>query len=84
MVNGALIANLTYRGEFPMCVRFMLCPLIGKMCCGVPGALVEVISILCAVFDVCTSWGLGATPIDKVWFAWTEVQIGVRTLWVAR
>jgi choline-glycine betaine transporter len=64
-VVGALIAILTYRRGFPMSMRFTLYPLIGEMCYGVLGDLVEVMSILCTVFGVCTSLGLGAMQINK-------------------
>merc|ERR1719162_190544 len=62
---GALISIMTYRRGFPMSMRFTLYPLIGEMCYGVLGDLVEVLSILCTVFGVCTSLGLGAMQINK-------------------
>jgi len=64
-VVGALISILTYRRGFPMSMRFTLYPLIGEMCYGVLGDLVEVMSILCTIFGVCTSLGLGAIQINK-------------------
>jgi len=64
-VVGALIAILTYRRGFPMSMRFTLYPLIGEMCYGRLGDMVEVLSILCTVFGVCTSLGLGAMQINK-------------------
>jgi len=62
---GAIIAIMSYRRDFPMSMRFTLYPLIGEMCYGVLGDLVEVLSILCTVFGVCTSLGLGAMQINK-------------------
>lgn len=64
-VVGALIAILSYRRGFPMSMRFTLYPLIGEMCYGRIGDLVEVLSILCTIFGVCTSLGLGAMQINK-------------------
>jgi len=64
-VVGALIAILTYRRGFPMSMRFTLYPLIGELCYGFLGDLVEVMSILCTIFGVCTSLGLGAMQINK-------------------
>merc|ERR1712032_974635 len=65
VVVGALIAILSYRRGFPMSMRFTLYPLIGEMCYGFLGDMVEVLSILCTVFGVCTSLGLGAMQINK-------------------
>ncbi len=62
---GALISILAYRRGFPMSVRFTLYPLIGEMCYGVLGDMAEVLSILCTVFGVCISLGLGAMQINK-------------------
>jgi len=64
-VVGALIAILTYRRGFPMSMRFTLYPLIGELCYGFLGDLIEVMSILCTIFGVCTSLGLGAMQINK-------------------
>lgn len=64
-VVGALLAILTYRRGFPMSMRFTLYPLIGEMAYGFLGDMIEVLSILCTVFGVCTSLGLGAMQINK-------------------
>jgi len=60
---GALMSLMTYRRKFPMCMRFTLYPLIGEMCFGVVGDVIEILSILCTVFGVCTSLGLGVFQI---------------------
>lgn len=62
---GALIAILTYRRGFPMSMRWTLYPLIGEMCYGIVGDFVEILSILCTIFGVCTSLGLGAMQLNK-------------------
>lgn len=62
---GALLAILHYRRGFPLSMRWTLYPLIGEMCYGIVGDLVEILSILCTVFGVCTSLGLGAMQINK-------------------
>jgi choline-glycine betaine transporter len=62
---GALIAVLTYRRGFPMSLRWTLYPLIGDMCYGIIGDCIEILSILCTIFGVCTSLGLGAMQINK-------------------
>merc|ERR1719330_2336087 len=64
-VVGGLMAILTYRRGFPMSMRFTLYPLIGEMAYGFLGDMIEVLSILCTVFGVCTSLGLGAMQINK-------------------
>jgi len=62
---GVLIAILTYRRGFPMSIRWTLYPIIGDMCYGIVGDFVEILSILCTVFGVCTSLGLGAMQVNK-------------------
>lgn len=62
---GSIISFMTYRKGFPMSMRFCIYPLIGEMCYGVIGDLIEVLSILATVFGVCTSLGLGAVQINK-------------------
>lgn len=64
-VVGALIAILSYRRGFPMSMRFTMYPLIGEMVYGILGDFIEILSILCTVFGVCTSLGLGAMQINK-------------------
>lgn len=65
VVIAAQIAMMSYRRGFPMCVRFTLYPIFGEMVYGLLGDCVEVLSILCTVFGVCTSLGLGAMQINK-------------------
>lgn len=65
VVVGALIALLSYRRGFPMSMRFTLYPLIGEMAYGVLGDMIEVLSIFCTIFGVCTSLGVGAMQINK-------------------
>lgn len=62
---GAILAVMTYRRGFPMSMRFTLYPLIGEMCYGVLGDAIEILSILCTIFGVCTSLGLGAMQINR-------------------
>merc|ERR1719343_1728515 len=65
VVVGSIISFMTYRRGFPMSMRFCIYPLVGEMCYGFLGDLIEVLSILCTVFGVCTSLGLGAVQINK-------------------
>merc|ERR1712178_83460 len=62
---GAIAALLHYRRNFPLSMRWTLYPLIGDMCYGILGDCVEILSILCTIFGVCTSLGLGAMQINK-------------------
>ena len=64
IVVGAQISVMTHRRGFPMSMRFTLYPIIGEMVYGLLGDLVEVRSILCTVFGICTSLGLGAMQIN--------------------
>mmetsp|Transcript_66932 Transcript_66932/g.145453 ORF Transcript_66932/g.145453 Transcript_66932/m.145453 type:complete len:757 (+) Transcript_66932:80-2350(+) len=65
VVVGATVALLHYRRGFPMAMRFTLYPLIGEMVYGWMGDCVEILSILCTIFGVCTSLGLGSMQINK-------------------
>jgi len=62
---GALVGILHYRRGYPLSMRWTLYPLIGEMCYGIVGDFVEILSILCTIFGVCTSLGLGAMQINK-------------------
>merc|ERR1719162_2817551 len=64
-IVGAVIALMSYKRGYPMSMRFTLYPLIGEMCYGVIGDAVEILSICCTLFGVCTSLGLGAQQIGK-------------------
>jgi len=65
VVVGALISILSYRRGFPMSMRFTMYPIIGELVYGPLGDMIEVLSILCTIFGVCTSLGLGAMQINK-------------------
>jgi len=62
---GILIGFMTYRRGFPMSMRFTLYPIIGELVYGPLGDVIEVLSILCTVFGICTDLGLGAVQINK-------------------
>merc|ERR1719159_739125 len=63
VVVGAMLAIMHYRKGFPMSMRFCLYPVIGEMCYGIVGDIAEVLSILCTIFGMSTSLGLGAMQI---------------------
>mmetsp|Transcript_76484 Transcript_76484/g.167057 ORF Transcript_76484/g.167057 Transcript_76484/m.167057 type:complete len:764 (-) Transcript_76484:203-2494(-) len=62
---GVLIGFMTYRRGFPMSMRFTMYPIIGELVYGPLGDMIEVLSILCTIFGICTSLGLGAMQINK-------------------
>jgi choline/carnitine/betaine transport len=64
-VVGALLGITAYRRDLPMTIRFCFYPLIGDMVYGWLGDLIDVLSIVCTMFGVCTSLGLGVMQINK-------------------
>ena len=63
-VVGAVLGLMAYRRDLPMTMRFTLYPLIGERVYGWIGDLVDVASICCTLFGVCTSLGLGVQQIN--------------------
>jgi len=64
-VVGALLGITTYRRGLPMTMRFALYPLIGEKVYGPIGDIIDISSIVCTLFGVCTSLGLGVMQINK-------------------
>jgi choline-glycine betaine transporter len=64
VIIGALMAIMSYRRGLPMTMRSCFYPLWGKGIEGWRGDLVDVISIVCTLFGVCTSLGLGVRQLN--------------------
>ena len=63
-VVGAVLGLMSYRRGLPMTLRFCFYPLIGDRVYGWIGDLVDISSIVCTLFGVCTSLGLGVAQIN--------------------
>uniref|UniRef100_A0A7M5VED6 Uncharacterized protein n=1 Tax=Clytia hemisphaerica TaxID=252671 RepID=A0A7M5VED6_9CNID len=57
---GLLLSFLSYRRSLPMTMRMVFFPLIGERVYGILGDLVDILSIICTMFGVCTSLGRNA------------------------
>ena len=64
VVVGLLLAFLCYRRGLPMTMRSCLYPLLGEKIYGWMGDFVDVLSVVCTMFGVCTSLGLGAIQLN--------------------
>ena len=56
---------LSYRRGLPMTMRTCFYPLWGKQIEGWRGDVVDVLSIMCTLFGVCTSLGLGVRQLNR-------------------
>ena len=61
---GLLLSLMCYRENLPLTMKSCLYPLIGDCIFGWIGELVDVISIMCTLFGVCTSLGIGARQVS--------------------
>ena len=62
---GALLAIMSYRRGLPMTMRSCFYPLWGKQIEGWRGDIIDVLSIMCTLFGVCTSLGLGVRQLNQ-------------------
>ena len=65
VVIGALMSIMSYRRGLPLTMRSCFYPLWGKAIEGWRGDVVDVLSIVCTLFGVCTSLGLGVRQLNK-------------------
>ena len=63
-VVGLLLAFLGYRKGLPMTMRTCFYPLLGEKIYGWMGDLIDILSVVCTMFGVCTSLGLGAIQVN--------------------
>ena len=61
---GLLLGFIAYRNDVPMTMRSCLYPLIGDKIYGTLGDIIDTLSIVCTMFGVCTSLGLGVIQIN--------------------
>ena len=65
VVVGLLLAFLCYRKGLPMTMRSCFYPLIGDKIYGWMGDFIDILSVVCTMFGVCTSLGLGAIQLNS-------------------
>ena len=61
---GALMSLMAYRRDLPLSMRSCLYPLWGKGIEGWKGDAIDVLSIVCTLFGVCTSLGIGVRQLN--------------------
>ena len=61
---GLLLSLMCYREKLPLTMKSCLYPLIGDCIFGWIGEVIDVISIMCTLFGVCTSLGIGARQVS--------------------
>jgi len=64
VVVGLLLAFVGYRKGLPMTLRSCFYPLIGDKVYGWIGDATDIMSVVCTMFGVCTSLGLGAMQLN--------------------
>ena len=60
---GLLLSLMCYREKLPLTMKSCLYPLLGDFIFGWIGEIIDVISIMCTLFGVCTSLGIGARQV---------------------
>jgi len=64
VVVGLLLGFLSYRKGLPMTMRSCFYPLLGDRIYGWIGDFIDILSVVCTMFGVCTSLGLGAIQLN--------------------
>ena len=64
VVVGLLLAFVGYRQGLPMTMRSCMYPLIGDKIYGWMGDMIDILSVVCTMFGVCTSLGLGVMQLN--------------------
>ncbi|XP_067026316.1 glycine betaine transporter 1-like [Acropora muricata] len=65
VVVGLLLAFVSYRKGLPMTIRSCFYPLIGDKIYGWMGDAVDIFSVVCTMFGVCTSLGIGCQQMNN-------------------
>ena len=65
VIIGLLLGFLSYRRGLPLTMRTCFYPIIGENIFGIIGDLIDILCIICTMFGVCTSLGLGATQLNN-------------------
>ena len=62
---GLLLGFIAYRNDLPMTMRSCFYPIIGDKIYGTLGDFIDIMSIVCTMFGVCTSLGIGVLQINN-------------------
>ena len=62
---GLLLGFLTHRKNMPMTMRSCFYPLLGDKIFGTFGDIIDILSVVCTMFGVCTSLGLGVIQLNS-------------------
>ncbi|XP_064598003.1 glycine betaine transporter 1-like [Liolophura sinensis] len=65
VILGMLLSFICYRRGLPMSVRSCFYPILGERIFGWLGDLIDTLSVVCTMFGVCTSLGLGAMQLNR-------------------
>ncbi|XP_057293165.1 glycine betaine transporter 1-like [Hydractinia symbiolongicarpus] len=63
VIIGLLLSFLAYRRGLPMTMRTCFYPILGDKIFGLLGDLIDILCIICTMFGVCTSLGLGVMQL---------------------
>ena len=55
---------VSYRLDLPMTTRSCFYPLVGDKIWGITGDIVDILSVICTMFGVCTSLGIGVMQLN--------------------
>lgn len=64
-IIGLLLGFLCYRRGLPMTMRTCFYPILGDLIYGIYGDLIDILCIICTMFGVCTSLGLGVMQLNS-------------------
>jgi len=65
VIIGLLLSFLCYRRGLPMTMRTCFYPILGERVFGIIGDLIDILCIICTMFGVCTSLGLGVIQLNN-------------------
>ncbi|XP_066924907.1 glycine betaine transporter OpuD-like isoform X2 [Clytia hemisphaerica] len=65
VVIGLLLGFLSYRKGLPLTMRTCFYPILGDLIYGVIGDMIDTLCIICTLFGVCTSLGLGVMQLNN-------------------
>ena len=65
VIIGLLLGFLSYRRGLPLTMRTCFYPILGEKIFGIIGDLIDTLCIICTMFGVCTSLGLGVVQLNN-------------------
>ena len=65
VVIALLLGLLCYRRGLPMTMRTCFYPILGDKIFGIMGDIIDIFCIICTMFGVCTSLGLGVIQLNS-------------------